>query len=167
MARPAPDKSDFSTHKFPNHAGFLTQERSVPGNNAWPGFVVFLRPKRHRALLQFTDLGLSKHILNAIEAEGYTVPTPIQSQAIPLAIAGHDIVGLAQTGTGKTAAFGLPIIEKLMIDHKKPEPKAVRALILAPTRELVNQIATNLRIFTRNSRSRSLLLSAARRSRSR
>ncbi len=99
----------------------------------------------------FAELGLSRHILNALAAEGFDTPTPIQAQAIPLALEGHDLVGLAQTGTGKTAAFGLPIIEKLMIDHKKPEPKAVKCLILAPTRELVNQIATNLRIFTRNS----------------
>ncbi len=97
----------------------------------------------------FQSLGLSEHILSTLAAQNYETPTPIQAQAIPLLLEGRDLIGLAQTGTGKTAAFGLPLIEKLIADGKRPEPKAVRALILAPTRELVNQIATSLRLFVK------------------
>ncbi|TPW26606.1 DEAD/DEAH box helicase [Pararhizobium mangrovi] len=99
----------------------------------------------------FDTLGLSAQTLKTLAGLGYTEPTPIQSQAIPLVLAGHDIVGLAQTGTGKTAAFGLPLVEDLLAEAQKPEPKKVRALILAPTRELVNQIATNLKSFSKRS----------------
>lgn len=90
--------------------------------------------------LSFEDLKLSRQFLNAIEELGYTNPTPIQQQAIPLALAGHDLFGVAQTGTGKTAAFVLPILMKL----KYAQGEHARALILAPTRELVMQIKTNL-----------------------
>ena len=89
----------------------------------------------------FSDLGLSGPVLEALDREGYAKPTPIQSQAIPLAIAGHDILGIAQTGTGKTAAFALPLIHKLATDRQKPPPKGARVLILSPTRELASQIA--------------------------
>ncbi|MBD8556548.1 DEAD/DEAH box helicase [Rhizobium sp. CFBP 8762] len=97
----------------------------------------------------FTELGLSAHVLETLTGLGYEKPTPIQSEAIPLVMAGHDMIGLAQTGTGKTAAFGLPMIEKLMADGKRPDPRNIRALILAPTRELVNQIAANLKSFVK------------------
>jgi len=97
----------------------------------------------------FADLGLSANILKAIDEAGYKEPSPIQLKAIPLALEGHDIMGLAQTGTGKTAAFGLPLIEKLMSDGFKAPPKNTKSLILAPTRELVNQIAENLRQYVR------------------
>lgn len=97
----------------------------------------------------FADLGLSPNILKAVDEAGYKEPSPIQEKAIPLALAGHDIMGLAQTGTGKTAAFGLPLIENLMSDGFKAPPKNTKALILAPTRELVNQIAENLRQYVR------------------
>jgi ATP-dependent RNA helicase RhlE len=80
---------------------------------------------------------------------GYEEPTPIQRDAIPVVLDGHDIMGLAQTGTGKTAAFGLPLVHHLLKDDRRPQPKAIGALIVAPTRELVNQIAENLREFTR------------------
>ncbi len=100
-------------------------------------------------LTTFADLGLSPNILKAVEEAGYKTPSPIQAQAIPLALEGHDIMGLAQTGTGKTAAFGLPLIENLMSDGFKAPPKNTKALILAPTRELVNQIAENLRQYVR------------------
>jgi len=100
-------------------------------------------------LTTFADLGLSPNILKAVNEAGYKTPSPIQEKAIPLALAGHDIMGLAQTGTGKTAAFGLPLIENLMSDGYKAPPKNTKALILAPTRELVNQIAENLRAYVR------------------
>ena len=98
---------------------------------------------------KFADLGLSPKIMKSVEQAGYETPSPIQAQAIPLALAGHDILGLAQTGTGKTAAFGLPLIENLLASGKRPAPKTARALILAPTRELVNQIADNLRQYVK------------------
>ncbi|MGO4917278.1 DEAD/DEAH box helicase [Pseudogemmobacter sp. W21_MBD1_M6] len=97
----------------------------------------------------FADLGLSPTLLKAITDAGYNEPTPIQERAIPLLLDGHDLMGLAQTGTGKTAAFGLPIIESLMSDGFPPAPKTAKALILAPTRELVNQISDNLRGFVK------------------
>jgi ATP-dependent RNA helicase RhlE len=102
-------------------------------------------------LFDFDMLGLSPKLLAAVKEAGYDKPTPIQNQAIPLALDGHDIMGLAQTGTGKTAAFGLPLVEHLLKTPGAPEPKAVRALILAPTRELVNQIATTIKTYIRNS----------------
>jgi ATP-dependent RNA helicase RhlE len=100
-------------------------------------------------LTNFTDLGLTPKLLASISAVGYETPTPIQEQAIPLVMKGHDVMGLAQTGTGKTAAFGLPLVHKLMEEDIRPKPKGVRALILAPTRELVNQISDNLRQYVK------------------
>lgn len=96
----------------------------------------------------FEHLGLSDRILKQLERQGLTTPTPIQEKAIPLVLDGRDVMGLAQTGTGKTAAFGLPLVHILMKVGLKPAPKTVRALILAPTRELVNQIAEHLRAYT-------------------
>lgn len=108
--------------------------------------------RRHRkviTLTKFEALGLSSVILKTLETLGYVDPTPIQTQAIPLVLEGKDIMGLAQTGTGKTAAFGLPLIHHLNVANYKPAPKTVRALILAPTRELARQISENLRDFAR------------------
>ncbi|MEA3534089.1 DEAD/DEAH box helicase [Rhizobium sp. CC-YZS058] len=99
----------------------------------------------------FNDLGLSSQMVSTLTAEGFTTPTPIQAAAIPLVMEGHDLIGLAQTGTGKTAAFGLPMIERMLADGKRADPRNIRALILAPTRELVNQIAANLKTFVRKS----------------
>lgn len=100
-------------------------------------------------MTEFQSLGLSDQLLKAIEANGYESPTPIQRDAIPYILQGEDLMGLAQTGTGKTAAFGLPLIHRLLADQGAPVPKGTRALILAPTRELVNQIAQNLISFVR------------------
>lgn len=94
---------------------------------------------------EFTALGLNPSLATSLEAAGISKPTDIQSKAVPLALEGHDILGLAQTGTGKTLAFGLPMVHNLLQASGKPEPKSVKALVLAPTRELVNQIAENLR----------------------
>ncbi len=93
----------------------------------------------------FDDLGLSKKIVKTLGHLGFETPTPIQAQAIPIVMEGRDLIGLAQTGTGKTAAFGLPIIEALMASEARPQSRSTRVLILAPTRELVNQIGDNLR----------------------
>ncbi len=105
-------------------------------------------------MFDFDMLGLSPTLLKAIKDAGYDTPTPIQNQAIPLALQGHDIMGLAQTGTGKTAAFGLPLVEHLMQIPGRPDPKTVKALILAPTRELTNQIAENLKTYVKGSKLR-------------
>ncbi|MCA8879085.1 MAG: DEAD/DEAH box helicase [Rhodobacteraceae bacterium] len=96
-------------------------------------------------MFDFDMLGLAPALNDALRRIGFSQPTPIQNQAIPLAMEGHDILGLAQTGTGKTLAFGLPLIDHLLAHPGKPAPKTVKALILAPTRELVNQIAESLR----------------------
>ncbi|MGB1035120.1 MAG: DEAD/DEAH box helicase, partial [Primorskyibacter sp.] len=77
----------------------------------------------------FQTLGLSPAVLKSLTLGGLTDPTPIQQQAIPLALAGHDIMGLAQTGTGKTLAFGLPLIDHLLNQPGKPAPKTAKALI--------------------------------------
>jgi ATP-dependent RNA helicase RhlE len=100
-------------------------------------------------LSEFETLGLSPRITKSLASLGLDIPTPIQTQAIPEILRGRDLMGLAQTGTGKTAAFGLPLAQILAADRVRPEPKSVRALILAPTRELVNQIATNLKAYVR------------------
>jgi ATP-dependent RNA helicase RhlE len=109
-------------------------------------------------LTKFSDLGLTAGTLRTLEGMEFTTPTPIQQKAIPVVLERRDIIGLAQTGTGKTAAFGLPIIEHLLKDNLRPEPKAVRTLILAPTRELVNQIAGNLRSFVKDTKLRIALV---------
>ncbi|HWB50458.1 MAG TPA: DEAD/DEAH box helicase [Stellaceae bacterium] len=98
-------------------------------------------------MLQFSDLGLSAPLLEAIAAEGYALPTPIQSQAIPPVLAGRDLCGIAQTGTGKTAAFALPILQRLAGASRRPAPRTCRALVLSPTRELASQIADNFRAY--------------------
>jgi ATP-dependent RNA helicase RhlE len=101
----------------------------------------------HAVLPQFSDLGLSPPLLEAVAAEGYSIPTPIQSQAIPPVLAGRDLCGIAQTGTGKTAAFALPILQRLAAAPRRPAPKTCRALVLSPTRELASQIADNFRAY--------------------
>ncbi|KAB2877395.1 MAG: DEAD/DEAH box helicase, partial [Albidovulum sp.] len=105
-------------------------------------------------MFDFDMLGLAPTLLSALKRAGFTEPTPIQNQAIPLALEGHDILGLAQTGTGKTLAFGLPLIDHLLAQPGKPEPKSVKALVLAPTRELANQIADSLRALTEGTKLR-------------
>ncbi|MEM7742330.1 MAG: DEAD/DEAH box helicase [Pseudomonadota bacterium] len=99
-------------------------------------------------MFDFDTLGLSPALQTALKHGGFSEPTPIQMQAIPLALAGHDVLGLAQTGTGKTLAFGLPLVDHLLQIPGKPAPKTAKALILAPTRELTNQIAESLRAIT-------------------
>jgi ATP-dependent RNA helicase RhlE len=97
----------------------------------------------------FAGLGVAEPILRALAQENYTIPTPIQTRAIPALLAGRDLLGIAQTGTGKTAAFGLPLLQKLSIGHVPPAPKQCKALILAPTRELAVQIEDSLRVYGR------------------
>ncbi len=100
-------------------------------------------------LTTFSDLGLAESLLRAVAAEGYETPTAIQAAAIPHGLAGEDVLGIAQTGTGKTAAFVLPMLQRLAADGRKPEPRTCRALILAPTRELAAQILDCIRAYGR------------------
>ncbi|WP_372425766.1 DEAD/DEAH box helicase, partial [Salinarimonas chemoclinalis] len=100
----------------------------------------------------FSDLGLSAPILEALAREGYERPTPIQGQAIPPVLAGRDLLGIAQTGTGKTAAFALPMIQRLAADKRPAPRKGCRALILSPTRELASQIEESFRAYGRGSK---------------
>ena len=95
-------------------------------------------------------MGLSAPILETLEREGYTIPTPIQIKAIPPVLGGSDLMGIAQTGTGKTAAFALPILHHLATHHKAAPRKGARALILTPTRELASQIAQSFRVYGKN-----------------
>jgi ATP-dependent RNA helicase RhlE len=98
----------------------------------------------------FADLGLALPLLKALEAEGYTTPTPIQAQAIPSVLMAKDLLGIAQTGTGKTAAFALPILHRLAA-NKRPAPrKGCRVLVLSPTRELATQIAESFKSYGRH-----------------
>jgi len=98
----------------------------------------------------FPGLGLNEPICRALRAENYTRPTPIQARAIPPLLAGRDLVGIAQTGTGKTAAFALPIMQVLSGISERAGPRGTRALVLAPTRELAIQIAEAFRTYGRH-----------------
>ncbi|WP_340148544.1 DEAD/DEAH box helicase [uncultured Sneathiella sp.] len=98
-------------------------------------------------MTKFTDLGLNQSVLRAVEEGGYETMTPIQQQAIPAVLNGKDLIAIAQTGTGKTAAFSLPLIQKLLTGEGKRTARGARALILAPTRELAMQISENIRAY--------------------
>lgn len=98
---------------------------------------------------KFSELGLPESLLENLAAIGYETPTPIQGQAIPPLMTGKDLLGIAQTGTGKTAAFSLPILNFLVNDYKETVPKFPRVLILAPTRELASQINDNIQAYAK------------------
>src|SRR5207248_11678565 len=99
--------------------------------------------------MSFRALNLSSQILQAVDDAGYTEPTPIQVAAIPHILAGHDVIGIAQTGTGKTAAFVWPILMKLAASTHNGQ-KRTRALVVAPTQELVVQIEENVRAYAKH-----------------
>jgi ATP-dependent RNA helicase RhlE len=105
--------------------------------------------------MPFTALGLGPNISKAVREAGYTEPTPIQTKAIPAVLRGRDVIGIAQTGTGKTAAFVLPILQRLSTHGSKMGRRGLRALIVAPTRELVVQIEENVRKYARHAHIRS------------
>ena len=104
----------------------------------------------HVTEASFTELGVAEPLRRALQAEGYARPTPIQAQSIPLLLAGRDLLGIAQTGTGKTAAFALPILQRLSEKPERPGPRAARVLILAPTRELAVQIGESFKSYGRH-----------------
>ncbi len=100
-------------------------------------------------LTTFSQLGLNPTLLKSLNAEGYTTPTPIQAQAIPSVLAGKDLMGIAQTGTGKTAAFALPILHRLASQKRNAPRLGARVLVLSPTRELATQIAQSFKTYGR------------------
>jgi ATP-dependent RNA helicase RhlE len=101
-------------------------------------------------LTSFQEFGLADPITRALKEENYTTPTPIQAQTIPIAITGKDVIGIAQTGTGKTASFALPILHRLLENRIKPQPKHCRVLVLSPTRELSGQILESFNAYGRH-----------------
>jgi ATP-dependent RNA helicase RhlE len=103
-------------------------------------------------LTSFNDFGLVEPILRALAEEKYETPTPIQAQTVPLVLQGRDVIGIAQTGTGKTAAFALPILQHLHTKRLRPDKKACRVLVLSPTRELSGQISDSFRAYGRHIR---------------
>ena len=107
------------------------------------------RSESHQ-LTKFSELGLAAPLLKALNGEGYATPTPIQAQAIPHVLKGSDLLGIAQTGTGKTAAFALPILHRLAASRRAAPRKGCRALVLSPTRELASQIAESFRTYGRH-----------------
>jgi ATP-dependent RNA helicase RhlE len=106
----------------------------------------------------FADLGLSEPLLRALQARKFEIPTPIQADTIPALLANKDLLGIAQTGSGKTAAFALPMLQHLAAQQVRPAPFAARALILAPTRELALQIDETVRFLSVNLRLRTVVI---------
>ncbi len=115
-----------------------------------PAFACRVAPTERLPFLKsFSDLGLDRPILDVLAAERYDTPTPIQAQAIPHVLGGRDLLGIAQTGTGKTAAFALPILQMLAARPGRAPRRCCRALVLSPTRELANQITQSFRTYGR------------------
>ncbi len=108
-----------------------------------------LSPHERQSLTSFTDLGLAEPIVRALTEEKHITPTPIQAQAIPQVLAGRDLIGIAQTGTGKTAAFALPVLDHMVRNPVVLQPKGVRVLVLSPTRELSGQIVDSFTSYGR------------------
>lgn len=109
-------------------------------------------------MITFKSLGLSEEIINSILDAGYTTPTDVQAEAIPIASAGRDMIGCAQTGTGKTAAFVLPLLSRLTQAPKSRKGRPVRALVVTPTRELAMQVEEAVRVYGKYTRFRSLAI---------
>ncbi len=107
---------------------------------------------------RFDTLPLAAPLQQALQEQGYTIPTPVQAQAIPLLLQGRDLLGCAQTGTGKTASFSLPILHAIHERPRAPKPKGTRALVLAPTRELALQVAKSFTTYGKNVRFRQTLI---------
>ncbi|MFN5452163.1 DEAD/DEAH box helicase, partial [Bradyrhizobium sp.] len=108
-------------------------------------------------MTSFQDFNLADALTRALKEENYTTPTPIQAQTIPIALQGRDVIGIAQTGTGKTASFALPILHRLLENRIKPQPKTARVLVLSPTRELSGQILDSFNTYGRHIRLTSAL----------
>src|SRR4051812_39567104 len=113
--------------------------------------------ERTHLLTTFQDFGLAEPIARALTEENYVTPTPIQTQTIPTALTGRDVVGIAQTGTGKTASFALPILHRLLENRIKPQPNTTRVLELSPARDLSGQILDSFNAYGRHIRLSSIL----------
>src|SRR5215471_15723434 len=135
-----------TTFDSPDHAGCPQRPRGDRRSLAMRAGR-FRSVRKIRQLTTFNDFGLAEPILRALAEEKYTTPTPIQTQAIPIVRDGHDLIGIAQTGTGKTAAFALPILNRLAANRKRPERKSCRVLVLSPTRELSAQILDSFQTY--------------------
>jgi ATP-dependent RNA helicase RhlE len=140
-----PDAREDLTEVGHARTSFYSQDASTEPS----GRVVLRRPERI-PLTSFNELGLAAPLLKALATEQYVSPTAIQAQSIPHILAGKDLCGIAQTGTGKTAAFALPMLQRLAASGRRPEPRSCRALILSPTRELASQIAESFRTYGRH-----------------
>ena len=114
--------------------------------------------KDDKTMSDFEMMGLPRRLVKALTNMGMTDPTPIQKQAIPHGMNGRDVMGLAQTGTGKTAAFGIPLVAQMLEREARPEPRTVRGLVLAPTRELANQIMENLKGFCEGTQLKTMMI---------
>jgi ATP-dependent RNA helicase RhlE len=142
----------------PDHAGVSHTIRDMAvrlRQTQWPGS--FALQKAYR-LSSFHDFGLAEPITRALAEEKYTIPTPIQARTIPLVLERRDVIGIAQTGTGKTAAFALPILHRVFTERKRPERKTCRVLVLSPTRELSGQILDSFQTYGRHLRISSALV---------
>jgi ATP-dependent RNA helicase RhlE len=136
----------------PGHAGCL---QATAPRVALPPTLFGAAPRgmairKNEQLTDFSHLGLAAPIIKALLVEGYQAPTPIQAKAIPAVLAARDVLGIARTGTGKTAAFALPIIHRLAADRRPAQRKGCRTLVLSPTRELATQIAQSFRTYGRH-----------------
>ena len=139
-----PRSSFASITRQPNSRGSSYDTASVRRRiRASPGFDI----NESIHLTQFSDFALGESILRAVAEQGHSAPTPIQAQAISPILAGRDICGIAQTGTGKTAAFALPILERLSHSRSTRVPGRPRVLVLTPTRELASQVAQSFRTY--------------------
>ncbi|MGE0810485.1 MAG: DEAD/DEAH box helicase, partial [Immundisolibacter sp.] len=108
--------------------------------------------------MPFATLGLRAELCRAVSAHGYDTPTPIQQQAIPVILDGKDVLAAAQTGTGKTAGFSLPMLQRLAESDQPARPKSVRALVLTPTRELAAQVGQSVKDYGAGLRLRSAVI---------
>jgi ATP-dependent RNA helicase RhlE len=127
-----------------------TKGRRWPAQRLRVGAAEACGREKEQQLTTFIELGLSAPILKALRDKGYVTPTPIQAKAIPIVLTGRDLLGIAQTGTGKTAAFALPIIHRLAEKKRSAMQKGCRVLVLSPTRELATQIAESFRSYGRH-----------------
>ena len=147
-AASGPMRMVFAAFPFRVFLDFPLTYTSLPG----PARATPARPCQENYILSFEDLGLRAELLRAVREQGYTTPTPVQAQAIPVVLAGRDLMAAAQTGTGKTAGFTLPLLQRLM--EKTPEEtgrgrfaRPVRCLVLVPTRELAAQVEESIRTY--------------------
>jgi superfamily II DNA/RNA helicase len=155
--------------RFPSDLEFLAwplaASAAVEQNELMPGKNMSETPNTNATAsapsVRFADFGLAPEILRALSDQGYVHPTPIQAQAIPVVLQGRDVMGAAQTGTGKTAGFSLPIIQMLLAtanSSMSPARHPVRALILTPTRELAVQVAENVKAYAQHTPLRSTVV---------